>query len=349
MTKNNHCKICGQEGIVIHKEYPGYQEGMKFTICNCPECNTNWPQEQVDVTALYDTIYRNSDKIAGYKRYKEYVELVKSEADPLSFLSNAEPSYFAIGNYLRSSKIDKNNFQILEVGCGYGYLTYALNSVGYNAKGVDISNESIEHANENFGDFYLCADILNLSKTNVEKYDLIILTEVIEHISNPKEFLVALKSLISTDGKILVTTPNKSIFLDGTVWASDIPPIHQTWLSEQSFEKLALDLNMDLAFLDFSSFNKRNPQIIYLEVAKNFVSPPNVIGANGEVLKKNTNKKSIISKFNSYIKNTALYTYLGFYVHYFLLKYLFGKKITYLTRSSTTLGVLLSNHKPLKA
>ncbi len=43
-------------------------------------------------------------------------------------------------------------------------------------------------------------------------YDLIILTEVIEHITFPQIFILEITRLLKEDGKLLLTTPNIHMF-----------------------------------------------------------------------------------------------------------------------------------------
>ena len=42
----------------------------------------------------------------------------------------------------------------MEVGCGLGYLTYALDKSQFNVTGIDISNKAIELAIKRFGNLY---------------------------------------------------------------------------------------------------------------------------------------------------------------------------------------------------
>ena len=95
------------------------------------------------------------------------------------------------------------------------------------------------------------ADLFDLHK-NTQRYDCIILTEVIEHVPDPVEFLKAAASVLSPGGVLLVTTPNKTIAPLGTVWGTESPPVHLWWLSESSIRQIARRLGLLVKFGDFA-------------------------------------------------------------------------------------------------
>ena len=95
------------------------------------------------------------------------------------------------------------------MGCGYGYLSYALHKSGFNVQAIDIAKDAINYARNNFGDYYFNMNINDYSKHTNEKFDLIIATEVIEHLEDPNDFLDTCISLLKQEGNILLTTPDK--------------------------------------------------------------------------------------------------------------------------------------------
>ncbi len=249
MSKVN-CIICGNSNVsIIHKDYPGYVKGYYFDIYSCSICNTNFISlENLDLK-IYETIY-SKENIIGYNRYKIYAELVKKVDNPIKMLADLESTYYPIFKYLKE-EIPNN---VLEIGCGLGYLTYALNKQGIDTIGIDISSNAVNYAKSNYGNYYFNLDITNFKKINNRKFDLIIATELIEHLSEPVTFITECLDLLNKNGKILLTTPNKDYSKANAIWQTDLPPVHTVWLSSKSFQFIKDKLGLDLTFISFNDY-----------------------------------------------------------------------------------------------
>ena len=105
---------------------------------------------------------------------------------------------------------------ILEVGCGAGILTEALGRLRANVTGLDPSEELIEAARNHLNGQslnnveYVCNVIEEHAINNVEKYDAVIASEVVEHVPDQKSFLHECTKCLKTNGSIFVTTFNKT-------------------------------------------------------------------------------------------------------------------------------------------
>jgi len=100
---------------------------------------------------------------------------------------------------------------ILDVGCGTGIMiTLPLASIGYRVTGIDIHGESIESARRvnPYANvvFRTCDPTALLSET--DRYDVIIASEVLEHMGDPLAFLRTLQALLRPEGILILTTPN---------------------------------------------------------------------------------------------------------------------------------------------
>ncbi len=116
------------------------------------------------------------------------------------------------------SNIKKNKVNILDYGCGVGTLDFYLASTGNNVTGVDISSLSIElcerSAREmNLGDrvrFSVNSDFWKRVNITNSKFDLIICSEVIEHVRNDTILLRNLLKVLNKGGYIFLTTPSNN-------------------------------------------------------------------------------------------------------------------------------------------
>ena len=253
----SNCKICGSIASSI-KKVEGYKENKYYQIYYCESCDASFSDCYPDDSSIYNLIYENASFISGYGRYDTYKNNVLKNENPFEYLSEAEDMYWAIKQSISKGHLKKTS-KILEVGCGMGYLTFSLNKEGFDIKGCDISEKAIEKAKKTYGlsssELFFVADIYKISENDSLRYDTIILTEVIEHIYDPLHFINTLLKLLKNNGNVIITTPNKTAYKKSVFWTSDLPPVHYWWLSENSFEKIALLTNSSIQFIDFSQYN----------------------------------------------------------------------------------------------
>lgn len=101
--------------------------------------------------------------------------------------------------------------KVLDFGCGEGALTQRLIDLGYEVVSTDIDEKNFK-ASGKFEkiDFNSIEELSNL-KTKYSKYfDVVISSEVIEHIENLDFYLKTIAELLKEDGFLIITTPNIS-------------------------------------------------------------------------------------------------------------------------------------------
>ncbi len=142
-----------------------------------------------------------------------------------SFLTNntdVKP-YFAqvvggkvVKEMLKNVDIKKTS-RILDYSCGKGYLIkYLSEYVDSDTEiyGLDICKDSVDYVNENHKALECFKNAFLLKDFPLEKYkstfDLIILTEVLEHLNNEEIKIVLNNSyeLLKSNGYIFITVPN---------------------------------------------------------------------------------------------------------------------------------------------
>lgn len=110
-------------------------------------------------------------------------------------------------------KIDAN-CEIMDLGCSQGIISILAAQKGNRVTGIDIEKEAVYFAsdllNREYSDVkenvnFICADFLEYE--NEKKYDIILMTEVLEHLENPKKFVEKAKDCLKENGKIIITVP----------------------------------------------------------------------------------------------------------------------------------------------
>lgn len=117
--------------------------------------------------------------------------------------------YEFIHYLLKGEYKSHNDIKILDAGCGTGYSTLKLAQRNPNANiiAVDISSESLKLAKERLQTANINMDKINFIEMNLleidklnEKFDYIVSTGVLHHLSDPFKGLINLKSLLKEDG-----------------------------------------------------------------------------------------------------------------------------------------------------
>jgi 2-polyprenyl-3-methyl-5-hydroxy-6-metoxy-1,4-benzoquinol methylase/glycosyltransferase involved in cell wall biosynthesis len=135
---------------------------------------------------------------------------------------------------------NRQNPSILDVGCGYGtHLALAWNK-GWQAFGVEPSRHARSEARKRHPSLYVTETIEEIPP---HCFDLILILDVIEHLTDPYELFweLASKGAIAPETIIVITTPNarsEDALSDPTGWMFRHPPSHLVYYSAAAFEEL---------------------------------------------------------------------------------------------------------------
>ena len=87
-----------------------------------------------------------------------------------------------------------DNSKVLDIGCSFGLLSFELAEKAREVVAIDISKNAIEQAKRQYQKDnikYINADATTYNYN--QKFDFIILSNVLEHIKNRKDFLIKIK------------------------------------------------------------------------------------------------------------------------------------------------------------
>ena len=193
-----------------------------------------------------------------------------------------------------------NGIKCLDVGCGGGILSERLARLGAQVTGIDASENAIKIANEHATKSrleinYKCmstGDLLKSNKKFFNNYDIVIASEVIEHVNNRNLFLSDISNLCRSGGIIIFTTINKSfmgIFLAKFLAESILKTLPRNTHDPDKFispKQLSLEASKHNIILD--TFTGFMPTFKIKEISKkqfgDFVLTPNLgvnYGASG--------------------------------------------------------------------
>jgi 2-polyprenyl-3-methyl-5-hydroxy-6-metoxy-1,4-benzoquinol methylase len=150
--------------------------------------------------------------------------------------------------------------RILDVGCGTGWLSRELRPFG-QVTGLEPSTEGIRKAEAtNSGDHDLefvvgTAETLLLAGRSGE-FDLVVASEVIEHVIDQSGFLDDIYSLLKPRGLLILTTPRQELRNDWEAAGAEKQPI-ENWLTRDRLLHLTRTvgfecLKYDVGFVEFT-------------------------------------------------------------------------------------------------
>jgi SAM-dependent methyltransferase len=140
---------------------------------------------------------------------------------------------------------------LIDVGCGDGRFLREMKRLapGKSYKGVDYSEASIRYAKAFNPDIdYVCADVEDL-KEDHNRYDVLTLIEVVEHIPPEKveAFLRACRQMVQPGGRIILTVPHANKPLNDK---------HYRHFREADLEPLMASISSDVNYFYFDKKNR---------------------------------------------------------------------------------------------
>lgn len=114
--------------------------------------------------------------------------------------------------YLQSFSRITPQTRVLEVGCGEGGNLLPFAQTGCHVTGIDLAAGRIEEACRFFSQAnaqgtFLTADIFQYAPMVQERFDIIVMHDVIEHIADKEQLLRTLKDLLAPEGVLFIAFP----------------------------------------------------------------------------------------------------------------------------------------------
>ena len=141
------------------------------------------------------------------------LEFLPLESMPtVSYSDAADPYYLEqagerIANAHRLLELVPRGGRLLEIGCAVGFLLRAAGERGFDAVGVELSEWASGVARD---DFKLDVYTGRLEDLDLESrsFDVVVLADVIEHLTEPRRTLQEIRRVLKPEGRLLLLTPD---------------------------------------------------------------------------------------------------------------------------------------------
>lgn len=227
-VEDTACPLCEARDVrLITKAFDPCRV-VRCRRCGLAYLSPRWTEDEIRSVYASDDYYKDSD--VGYSDYQRQTEALRMTFR--KFMGNLHRRGITGG-------------RLLEIGCGFGYLLEAARPFFSFRAGTDYSPGAVREAAR-------AADTVYLGGLEAidpgERFDVVVLNQVIEHVYRPVAFLRELRERLSPGGRIVLATPDMNSplrYLLGSRWPSYKIPEHVLYFDRASLTRTLREAGFD--------------------------------------------------------------------------------------------------------
>ena len=188
--KNMNCMLCESNDFkLISKKDSKSKDELIVCLCNtCSMVSQNPIPTEQEVEQYYATEYRQDYKQVFEPKLKHVYRAGNLALNRLGFLTK---------NSVASGRL-------LDVGAGGGEFTYVSSQLGFDSTGIEPNIGYSNYAKDQYK-----ANVKTGQLTDIDdKFDVITMFHVMEHIPDPVKTFKKLYDLLNEDGSLFIEVPN---------------------------------------------------------------------------------------------------------------------------------------------
>ena len=228
------CRCCGGTDFsYVVRQVRSIYSSKAFDVVACKDCGhgiTVPAPTPEELQSIYDRVYL----------YDVHYEIMSEKAYHARFLADDICRLKPAGAPIK----------VLEIGCMFGSLLRDLSKRGAIAKGIELSKEPVKYCQESGLDVSCESAEQFVARAPTRRFDAIVLSHVLEHLTDPGEIILRLKEILCDDGRLVICVPNYRCFharWTGRYWGWWQVPVHVNHFCETSalrfFESLGLKVD----------------------------------------------------------------------------------------------------------
>ena len=190
------CPFCGSDKFTV---YERFGSELQYTYVLCSRCSLVYQSPR----PRYDQHFID----AAYAEYYQFADSIQ-----LNDLTEIRES--SVGMFKKEVEhiiqYDRKRTAALDIGSGMGTFLYAAKPYYKTVLGLDVSRQMGAFVEKNLG---VTVQIIQFEDfTYPEKFSLIHMSHVLEHVPDPNLWLRKAKEMLEKDGILVINIPNKFSF-----------------------------------------------------------------------------------------------------------------------------------------
>ena len=187
------CGLCGSPRRELK-----FRDGP-FSVVTCLDCDLTYVTPRLADGALIEDVYDEGYWSSSEAKTRGYTDYRRDE-----------PLY--LKTYRRRIAVIRRHLpvpgRVLDVGCAAGYFLRVMADEGWDVTGLEPSDAIRPHAQRLVGEDRVRAGILGEVDLGPEKFDLVTMWDVLEHIPDPVAAVREVRKVLKPDGFFLIETQN---------------------------------------------------------------------------------------------------------------------------------------------
>ncbi len=223
------CPACGSDDLTTALTAEDHTVSHeKFDIVHCNACTLRFTQHVPE-----------PEHIGAYYQSEEYVSHSNTNKGIInSVYQQVRSITLSQKRALIEQLTGKSSGSILDVGCGTGEFLHTMKAAGWTTRGLEPDEKARAFAKTTYNvDVSEPADLFSLD----DKYNVITLWHVLEHVHRLHDYLDRLRNLIADSGILIIAVPNytsRDAKHYGNAWAAYDVPRHLYHFSPEAMRSL---------------------------------------------------------------------------------------------------------------
>jgi len=227
------CNLCGNDQIKELYNLPPYN------IVRCLNCGLvylnprPYPGQMMKAYDSQDYYFSDGKQTEMFYGYPDYTKLRKH-------------LYFVADELMRPLK-NTIRGNLLDVGCGMGFMMKRFQELGWESHGVDVSSYATEYARSELGLKAYTGTLETLNLAN-DFFDTVTIILAIEHMPDPRSTLAAVNKLMKPGATIIIATHDIGGLwprISRSKWQHIFVPEHLFFFSRKTLARLLNETGFD--------------------------------------------------------------------------------------------------------